>query len=306
MCRALAYLGEPALVDDFLFQPDSSLVRQTYDPQMLGMLNLAGFGMTVWDETSYRPSLPFSYKSTSLPIFDANLKGLALKLRASCLLAHVRGVHYHAGATISPQNLHPFRFEGFRLAMAHNGELDRFDEMRFALVERMKPEIAQLIRGNTDSEFIYALLLSQFDDPTGAPSGEQIVSAVSRTLKVLRTVRDDYGIRTMSPVNLFIADGNTLAGVRFIFDYGCYPYAAAPALEPVSLHYLSLWYTLGNGFGLHDGEWKMLGSKLDSVLLASEPLSRDLSLWVEVPEYSLVWVDRKAGTPSAATVELDV
>ena len=305
MCRVLAYLGEPALVDDLLFQPDSSLVRQTYDPQMLGLLNLAGFGMSVWDEASHAPTLPFSYKSTTLPFFDANLKGLALKLRASCLLAHVRGVHYHSGVTISPQNLHPFRFEGFRLAMAHNGDLDRFDEMRFALVDRMKPEIARLIRGNTDSEHIYALLMSQFDDPAGDLDGEQIAGAVGRTLKVLRSVRDEFGIRTHSPVNLFIADGNTLAGVRFIFDYGCYPPTPAAELDPVSLHYLSLWYTLGTGFGLHDGEWKMLGSRLDSVLLASEPLSRDLSLWVEVPEYSMVWVDRKAGAPMAATVELD-
>ena len=44
MCRALLYLGEPVLLDNFLYQPDSALVRQTYMPKMLNMLNLAGFG----------------------------------------------------------------------------------------------------------------------------------------------------------------------------------------------------------------------------------------------------------------------
>lgn len=307
MCRVLAYLGEPVLVDDLLFQPDSSLVRQSYDPQMLGMLNLAGFGMSVWDQSSHEPTIPYSYKATSLPIFDANLKGLALKLRASCLLAHVRGVDYHAGVTISPQNLHPFRFDGFRLAMAHNGDLHRFNEMRFLLADHMKPEIARLIRGTTDSEYIYALLLSQFDDPTGDLDGEQIADGVGKMLKVLRRVRDDCGIKTMSPVNLFIADGSTLAGVRFTFDYGCYDQANADRLGTVSLRYLSLWYTLGTRFGLHDGEWKMVdgGRKVDSVLVASEPLSRDQSYWVEVPEYSMVWVDRTGRAPRMATVELD-
>ena len=44
MCRALAYLGQPVLLDTLLFQPDSALIRQSYMPKMLHMLNLAGFG----------------------------------------------------------------------------------------------------------------------------------------------------------------------------------------------------------------------------------------------------------------------
>jgi predicted glutamine amidotransferase len=45
MCRALAYLGQPVLLDHLLFQPDSALVRQSTMPKMLNMLNLAGFGL---------------------------------------------------------------------------------------------------------------------------------------------------------------------------------------------------------------------------------------------------------------------
>ena len=47
MCRVLSDLGRPLLLDDLLYQPDNSLVRQSYDPQMLHMLNLAGFGMAI-------------------------------------------------------------------------------------------------------------------------------------------------------------------------------------------------------------------------------------------------------------------
>ena len=46
MCRVLAYLGEPVLLDNLLYAPDNSLVRQSYAPQHLRMLNLAGFGLT--------------------------------------------------------------------------------------------------------------------------------------------------------------------------------------------------------------------------------------------------------------------
>ena len=45
MCRALLYLGQPVLLDNLLFQPDSALIRQSYMPKMLHMLNLAGFGL---------------------------------------------------------------------------------------------------------------------------------------------------------------------------------------------------------------------------------------------------------------------
>ncbi len=48
MCRALLYLGQPVLLDNLLYQPDSALIRQSYMPKMLHMLNLAGFGLRAW------------------------------------------------------------------------------------------------------------------------------------------------------------------------------------------------------------------------------------------------------------------
>src|ERR671922_2498808 len=117
MCRALLYLGEPVLPDNLLFQPDSALVRQSYMPKMLNMLNLAGFGLRAWDPASHDPERAYSYYSQSLPVFDRNLKNLAEKIRAACLLAHVRGVAYSTAVEISLQNVHPFQFEGLPWAL---------------------------------------------------------------------------------------------------------------------------------------------------------------------------------------------
>ena len=58
MCRALLYLGQPVLLDHLLFQPDSALVRQSYMPKMLHMLNLAGFGLRAWDRNPPSPDAP--------------------------------------------------------------------------------------------------------------------------------------------------------------------------------------------------------------------------------------------------------
>ena len=41
--------------------------------------------------------------------------------------------------------------------------------MRYDLVPHVRPELAQRIEGTTDSEWIYALVLSQLEDPYGVP-----------------------------------------------------------------------------------------------------------------------------------------
>src|SRR5919109_784325 len=182
MCRALLYLGEPVLLDNLLFQPDSALVRQSYMPKMLNMLNLAGFGLRAWDPGSHQPDKPFFYGSPSLPVFDRNLKNLAEKVRAGCVLAHVRGVAYSSSVEISLQNVHPFQFEGLPWALAHNGELAGMEQMKPRLLEHIRPRFLAGIRGTTDSEWIYALFVSQLEQPDAAACADEVFSALERTL----------------------------------------------------------------------------------------------------------------------------
>jgi glutamine amidotransferase len=307
MCRALLYLGQPVLLDNLLFQPDSALIRQSYMPKMLHMLNLAGFGMRAWDPGSRNPTAPFSYASDSLPVFDRNLKNLAGKVAASCVLAHVRGVAYSTQVEISTQNVHPFQFEGIPLAFAHNGDLARFAEMRAGLSGRIRPELARRIRGTTDSEWMYALLLSQLEDPMIPPTGAQLVEAIRSMLAILREERARLGIDTSSSVNLFVTDGRQVAAVRYCFDFGRYATTDASRVHEANLRFLSLWFTAGRDYGLHEGEWRMTGGAdaADSILIASEPLTRDVDSWVEVPEYSVLHAEIRGGRPVLELQYLD-
>ena len=307
MCRVLGYLGQPVLLDPLLFQADNSLIRQTYAPRMSTMLNLAGFGLLAWDSGSVDPSVPFSYRTTSVPVFDRNLKRLAQKLRPQAFIAHVRGVHYHTEVTVGEQNLHPFQFEGARLALAHNGELDRFVEMRYDLVEHIRPEWLRKIRGNTDTEWVYALFLSQLDDSGARAKPDDIARAVEGTFRTLRGVRARLGIKNYSPVNLFISDGEMIVAVRFAFDFGCYPTDEGEIGEAM-LSFMSLWYTCGRDYGRHDGEWKVIGGPFDasSIIVSSEPLSEDRATWLEVPEYSMLAARLHDGVIRRDEFELDV
>ena len=149
MCRILAYLGEPLSVQSLLFDTDNSLVQQSYSPRMMNtFLNLAGFGMKAWDPTSLRPEDPFTYRATTLPSFDRNLRHIASKLASTCLVAHVRGVTYSGEAVVAETNLHPFHFAGARVVLAHNGHLRQFSRMRYSLLEHVRPELARANRGD--------------------------------------------------------------------------------------------------------------------------------------------------------------
>jgi glutamine amidotransferase len=306
MCRVLAYLGEPILLEDLLYRPDVSFVNQTHQAALFHRLNLAGSGLLAWDARSELPEVPFEYRSTALAIYDRNLRALGRKIRATALLAHLRGVTYDTRAVISEQNLHPFLFEGARLALAHNGQLARFDEMKFALLPHLRPDLARRIRGTTDSEWIYALVLSQLQDPFADHPAEDIAAAVAAALRVMRKVRQELDIHTFSPMNLFLCDGNDLVAACFTFDHGRYE-GLDNDYNPTDVKALHIWYTSGHAYGIHGGEWRMLdaGSEATSSIIASEPLTRSSSTWHMVPMQHMVYIRRTSGPPSVELVSLE-
>ena len=306
MCRVLAYLGEPIALDHVLFETDSSLVSQSYSPRMMaGFLNLAGFGMAAWEPHSSHADDPFVYRATTLPAFDRNLRGLADKLAPTCLIAHVRGVTHSPREVVAETNLHPFRFHGARVALAHNGHLRRFADMRFDLVEHVRPELLRQIEGTTDSEWIYALVLSHLEDPFGLPEVRELADATAAALRLLREVRARHGIDTSSPVNLFLTTGSALVATRFSFDYGWYP--QEDTLLETDLPYVSLWYTVGGEYTRGNSGFEMQASdRPRSLLIASEPLTLDISRWLEVPEYSMITATSTPDGLDFETLDLDV
>jgi glutamine amidotransferase len=307
MCRVIAYLGEPILLEDLLYKPDVSFVNQTHQAAFYRRLNLAGTGFLAWDARSERPELPFVYRSTQLAIYDRNLQALAAKVRATSLLGHLRGVPYDTRAIINEQNLHPFLFDGARLALAHNGQLARFEETKFALLPRIKPEFARAIRGTTDSEWFYALLLSQLSDPRADLGAQDIARAVVAALRAVAGTRRELGIRTFSPMNLFLSDGNDLVAVCYTFGLGHYD-GLPDDFHPPEEDVLKIWYTMGKSYGDHSGEWRMLqtGEEASSCIIASEPLTRDHTTWTPVPLQHLVYVRRTGDRPTIELVPLDV
>jgi glutamine amidotransferase len=110
-----------------------------------------------------------------------------------------------------------------------------------------------------------------------------------------------------SSVNLFIANGRQLVALRYCFDFGRYPTEGVDRVHEANLSFLSLWYTLGRNYALHGNEWKMTGGaeRAESILVASEPLTRDTSSWVELPEYGALFAEIRNARPYVSVRLLD-
>lgn len=287
MCRIISYLGKPTNLENLLYNPDNSFIKQSYNPKYMSyLLNLAGFGMAAWDKKSHNPKLPYIYKTLQLPFYDENLRNIARKTTPNCFLAHIRGVSYTEKQVVSTQNVHPFLFSGSTLTLAHNGSLSDFDNMRYELLEYIHPKYRKNIHGTTDSEWIYAIFLSCLLKEADVIDTNAVINAIIHTLKILHHVRQSSKITINSPVNLFISNGEFIAATRFVLDYGWQPVDDEP-----SPHYTyhSLWYTYGESYGFYDNEYKMKGGEVNSsIIIASEPLTEDTTTWLEVPEYTLV------------------
>ncbi len=306
MCRVIGYLGSAIPLSVVLYDSDSSLVRQAYSATMSQHLNLAGCGVAAWKNGGHAQAEPLLYKDTALPMYDRNLRSVAKMVESSCVIAHIRGANYFqpGAADVSRSNVHPFYHPGARLALAHNGGLKNFETMKYDLVEHIGPVLANRIEGTTDSEWIYALVLSQLQSSEPILTTDDIADAVIRALRILRQVRNKHDIHTASGVNVFISDGRSLVATRFTFDFGCYD----GLISPAEMTYHSLWYTLGQDYGSNDGEWKMTGTvqDADSIIVASEPLTHDTSTWLEVPEYTLFTATRQDGRLIVQTSDLDL
>jgi len=131
--------------------------------------------------------------------------------------------------------------------------------------------------------------------------------ALQRTIAILRDVRARLEIALSSSLNLFITNGRQLVATRYCFDFGCYRTDDPSRVHEANVSFLSLWYTLGRDYALHGDEWKMVGGaeNADSIIVASEPLTKDIASWVELPEYGALFAQIRGGRPNVTLRLLD-
>jgi len=274
MCRFLAYLGTPIVIDALIYQPKNSLVHQSFHAQEIKEpLNGDGFGVG-W----YVPSInkiPAVYTSPMPAWSDRNLRHLATKVSSPCIFSHVRAA---STGSVSQLNCQPFQYENY--LFMHNGEIRGFSQIKRNLRRSLSDETYEWIEGETDSEHFFALFLNRLLKKTKT-SGVRILSdTLIETIDELEAIKTKHGVQQASSLNIVITDGSCLVGVRYISK----GYEKIPP---------TLYYSSGKLCTCENGISHLELSSCDkAVLIVSEKLTDYQDEWNEVPPNYLIEVDQ--------------
>jgi len=273
MCRLLAYMGTPVIVDKLLYQPKNSLVNQSiHAKEIEEPLNGDGFGIG-W----YVPQLheePATFVSVNPAWSNRNLRKLAPRILTECFIAHVRAASV---GEVSESNCHPFQYRQF--LMVHNGGVENFSQIKRRIRQPLSDELYNWIKGQTDSEHLFAYLLNSLTSRNnGRVSPEDVMTAFEKMFSDLKLMMKDEGIHEPAYLNMVVTDGKFFVGTRYTTDPSCEP--------------LTLYHSEGARYVVEDGISFLAAPRDDdhAVLIVSEKLTEE-SYWTLIPANHFVIVD---------------
>ena len=261
MCRWMAWLGQPVLIDELLFKTPHGIIDQSLHARMgAEPTNGDGFGLG-WYGAGDGPG---RYRSVSPAWSDANLRDLATHTQSHLFIAHIRAA---IGSPVQQTNCHPFRHG--RWLFVHNGYLGGFHDTRRELMLAMDPALFAETHGSTDSEVVLglALTLGLEEDP---------IAALERTVGLIEAIAARHGIEDAVQGTFGVTDGDTLWAVRYATRgrprtlFASCDVAAIRRLYP-------------------DNERAQMLSDDDRVIV-SEPFNDLPGVWQEIPEATAVTV----------------
>ncbi len=272
MCRLMAYMGTPIIVDKLLYQPKNSLINQSFSARELEEpLNGDGFGIGWYvPEVNYEP---VNFVSVNPAWNNRNLRNLAPKIKTECLVAHVRAASV---GDVSESNCHPFQYQN--LLMMHNGGVEQFGKVKRLIRNNLSDELYNWIKGQTDSEHIFAQILNQLPYHDHRLEPEHVTEAFEKTFEALKNLMHQNGIDEPAYLNMVLTNGRFTVGTRYVTD---------PLLEP-----LTLYHSEGSRYVCEDGVCRMLEpeEREHAVLVVSEKLTDNEYDWKEVPRNNFVIV----------------
>ncbi len=275
MCRFVAYAGKPILLEEVLYKPKNSLIKQSIRAkEMEEPLNGDGFGLGWYAHEI--GSWPGLFVSTQPAWNDQNLLHIAPKIRSSCFFAHVRAASI---GSVSLLNCHPFYYN--RWMFMHNGSIGGFVKIKRHLRRELSDEIYNWIQGQTDSEHFFALFLNILLQKNRPDNAETMALVMEETIRAMFALQRKYNVRETSYLTLAITDGKNILAMRYISN-----------LEemPPSLH-----YSVGSDYGCDEtGACHMhsANGKVGAVLIASEKLSSYRGDWKTVPPNYMLLVNK--------------
>ena len=263
MCRWMAWLGQPVLIDEVLFKTPHGIVDQSLHSRMgAETTNGDGFGLG-WYGTGDGPGI---YRSILPAWGDPNLRELAAHVESPLFMTHVRAA---IGSPVQETNCHPFRRDNW--LFVHNGFIADFPLLRRDLMLAIDPQMFADVHGSTDTEVVFhlALTLGLEDDP---------IAALERTVGLIEETARAQGVADAVQASFGVSDGESLWAVRYASNGDARSLFASSDAD--ALRHL---YPDNERFQLLTG---------DDRLIVSEPFSDLPGVWHEIPQATAVTVRR--------------
>ena len=272
MCRMVAYLGQDVLLSDVIVKPKNSIVMQSLHARESDVpTNGDGFGLGWYTpDISNKPAL---FTSTFPAWNDQNLLNLSSKIMSPAFFTHVRAASI---GDVSHYNCHPFVYKQW--LFMHNGGVHDFINVKRHLRHLLDDDIYHWIKGETDSEHVFALWLQCMRKKNFS----KLTSLANGLLESIETVENlihKYSKLGVSRYNICITDGKRLVACRFCSN---------PKIKPETLH-----YSIGERYIAQENRYHMLppGHVPGCILVTSEKLTDYDMEWHDVPPNHLLMVD---------------
>ncbi len=316
MCRVLAFIGPETPLESLLLTPENSLVNQALDPERHPELQLAGWGFGAWGEHLLKPEQPFIYRRPMAAFYDDNVDRIIPSLRASTMLAHVRAASYNSKTVLADENCHPFSFEGTPWIIAQNGGLPNWQLLQRELLQHCEDRYLKQMRGTTDTEFLYVLLLSLIK----GERDEDVQRAIEEMLRLVARAMKDLDLAALTKVKMALVSPNRIIGVNVglghqgetdpVGDWeelresgpGTSDFALSMLLEPMYL-------LMGRNFQ-HDvttyGFEESTEHEATAAIFASEPLTDGDDGWSHLEFGEIVFLEKQGEHVSRTVNRLNV
>ena len=273
MCRLVAYLGRPILMEKLLVEPKNSLINQSFNAKEIEEpLNGDGFGVGWYNHILSKT--PATFKSVTPAWNNQNLKSIAPLVKSACLMAHVRAATV---GVLSETNCHPFAYKQF--LMMHNGDAPEFSKLKRGLMNGLSEEMFNWIQGQTDTEHLFAVFLDELNTrmSKGELTAEMMADALNAMVVRLENLIKKHGIDESAYLNMVVTDGERMVGLRYVSN-------ANPE------HALSLYYSEGSRYECVAGACHMIPSEGDdrSMMIVSEKLTDFREDWKPVPVNNMI------------------
>lgn len=161
-----------------------------------------------WGLAYYVDGAPHVVRSVDTARSDPMFHRVSGVASSQTVVAHVRKATQGGRHAL---NCHPFQHG--RWVFAHNGDIPAFPEVREALVARIAPGLRGFLLGDTDSEVVFLIFLTELarrTDPGRAGVGE-VVDALRAAVGTVRDLADARPGAQPALLTVLATDGGLLA-----------------------------------------------------------------------------------------------